>query len=195
MIKPLSKLACLLLFLLLAVPQLLQAQTNCVNNRTPEGRTCITVTSGNGNLPGVSLTYVPLEPLPGVDQRGVDFGLFLSGAFKLLITFGALFAVVMLVVAGIGYMLSESAINISKAKDRAKAALWGLLLLASCWLILNAVNPNLLKFNLFNESLRRSTPPSTAPANQASGRSATPQCTPPDRLTCVQGTTLTCVCE
>ncbi len=99
-------------------------------------------------------TYTALEPLPcppGVPncQSGtVNFPNFLSNLFRLLISVGGLFAVVMLVVAGIGYMISEAAGDIDKAKSRAKAALWGLLLLTSCWLILNTINPDLLKFDL-----------------------------------------------
>src|SRR3989344_1420792 len=97
------------------------------------------------------LTYTPLEPLPGtVDGWGETQQLpaLLSALFKLLITLGSLFAVVMLVAAGIGYMVSEAAVDIQKAKDRAQAALWGLLLLTGCWLILYTINPDLLKFNL-----------------------------------------------
>ena len=98
------------------------------------------------------MTYIPLEPLPcpngPCDQSGTDFPAFVSTVFKVLIGFGGLFAVVMIVIAGIGYMLSESAIDTSKAKSRAQAALWGLLLLAGSWLILNTINPNLLKFDL-----------------------------------------------
>src|SRR3989344_2669703 len=98
---------------------------------------------------GGTCTYIPLEPIPGAQQSGTaDFAAFLSGIFKVLITFGGLFAVVMIVVAGIGYMISESAVEIDKAKGRAKAALWGLLLLTGSWLILNTINPDLLKFNL-----------------------------------------------
>ncbi len=97
------------------------------------------------------LTYTPLEPLPGtVNGWGETQQLpaLLSALFKLLITFGSLFAVVMLVIAGIGYMVSEAAVDIEKAKQRARAALWGLLLLTGCWLILYTINPDLLKFNL-----------------------------------------------
>ncbi len=100
---------------------------------------------------GGTCTYTPLEPLPTGDasaQNGKNFPAFVSGLFRVLLSFGALFAVVMLVVAGIGYMLSESALDIDKAKDRAKAALWGLLLLAGSWLILNTINPDLLKFQI-----------------------------------------------
>src|SRR3989338_10027586 len=97
------------------------------------------------------LTYTPLEPLPGtVNGWGETQQLpaLLSAFFKLLITLGSLFAVVMLVVAGIGYMVSEAAVDIEKAKQRAQAALWGLLLLAGSWLILYTINPELLNFKL-----------------------------------------------
>ncbi len=98
------------------------------------------------------ITYTPLEPLPcpngPCDQSGTNFPAFVSTIFKVLIGFGGLFAVVMIVIAGIGYMLSESALDISKAKSRAQAALWGLLLLAASWLILFTINPKLLTFDL-----------------------------------------------
>lgn len=125
-------------------------------------------------------TYVPLEPLPGVGPqtgRPEDFAALLAGIFKLLITLGSLFAVVMLVVAGIGYMLSEAAVDISKAKSRAKAALWGLLLLAMSWLILYTVNPELLKFKLLdkvgipNPTAAPSTPPPASSFDPANGTS------------------------
>jgi hypothetical protein len=133
-------------------------------------------------------TYTPLEPLPGVQsdaQSGNNFPAFVSSIFKIFITFGALFAVVMLVIAGIGYMVSESAVDISKAKDRAKAALWGLVLLTACYLILNTINPNLLQFNtLLNSinvlktpsgvspqtSVRNNAPPTQQQINQCGGR-------------------------
>ena len=97
------------------------------------------------------LTYTPLEPFSAFDaQAGAygNFAYYLNTIFKLLITLGSLFAVVMLVIAGIGYMVSEAAVDIEKAKQRARAALWGLLLLTGCWLILYTINPNLLNFNL-----------------------------------------------
>jgi hypothetical protein len=118
-------------------------------------------------------TYTPLEPLPVPEgaQSGRDFGTFVSGIFRLLITFGGLFAVVMITVAGIGYMISESAVDIDKAKSRAKAALWGLVLLLGSWLILNTINPNILRFDLLRTSttsLQNSNPgpQSVVPAGQ-----------------------------
>ncbi len=147
----------ILFLLVLTTP--LAAHAECVNNvDTVSGRTCLVITknsSGAGtnigtvcNGPYGTCTYTPLEPIPGVQQSGnVNFAAFLSSIFKILISIGGLFAVVMIVVAGIGYMISESAVDIDKAKHRAIAALWGLMLLAGCWLILNTINPDLLKFD------------------------------------------------
>lgn len=126
--------------------------------------------------------YVPLEPLPVGNgaQNGRDFGAYVSGIFRIFITIGGLFAVVMLTVAGIGYMLSESALEIDKAKSRAKAALWGLMLLLGSWLILNTINPNLLRFDLLRSSISDLENLRTAGATNPSQPAATNAPTVPD---------------
>lgn len=106
--------------------------------------------------------------------------------FRLLISLGAMFAVVMLVVAGIGYMISESALDIDKAKNRAKAALWGLLLLSMSWLILYTINLNLLKFNLLNQDINQVSgssvptpqPAAATPSNAANYNNVANSCPP-----------------
>ncbi len=117
-------------------------------------------------------TYTPLEPLPCPDgagkcgQSGTDFGALVNNTFRLLLTFGALFAVVMLVVAGIGYMVSESGVDISRAKERAKAAMWGLLLLVMSVLILETINPQLLQLDKLGSdinNLRNGNAPAATP--------------------------------
>ncbi len=121
------------------------------------------------------LTYVPLEPLPcpkdvpKCESGQVQFNQLLAAFFRIMITFGGMFAVVMLVIAGIGYMLSESPLKTSQAKERAQAALWGLLLLAGSWLILSAINPQLLTFKLFIPNA----PSSNAPANPTNQQTQT----------------------
>ncbi len=141
---------------------------------------------GNKVCIGGVCTYTPLEPLPcppgtaNCQSGTVNFPLFLSNLFRLLISVGGLFAVVMLVVAGIGYMISEGAGDIDKAKSRAKAALWGLLLLTSCWLILNTINPNLLKFDLTSlGQLGKTQPGSTAIPPGSLNPAGAPAQTPP----------------
>ena len=90
---------------------------------------------------GGQCTYVPLEPLPcPADTPNCqgstvnDVPALLTAAFKLLITLGSLFAIVMIVIAGIAYMLSESAPEIDKAKKRMWAAIYGLLLLTLAYM-------------------------------------------------------------
>jgi hypothetical protein len=68
--------------------------------------------------------------------------------FKLFFTIGALFSVGMLTISGVRYMLSDVVTDKEKAKNRIKACLWGLLLLAAAWLILYTINPQLLQFTL-----------------------------------------------
>ena len=133
---------------------------------------------------GATCTYIPLEPFSndrhkdpyataGYGGSGGKLSDYLGVAFKILITLGSLFAVVMLVVAGIGYMVAEAAIDIERAKERARASLWGLLLLVGCWLILYAINPNLLNFTLTipgsppGTQTSSSAPPSTSWPTQA----------------------------
>lgn len=134
------------LFLFISTVSVAHAATSVTINCDP------TVSAGCTPSGDGKITYIPLEPLPcpngACDQSGTNFPSFVSTVFKVLIGFGGLFAVVMIVIAGIGYMLSESALDISKAKSRAQAALWGLLLLAASWLILFTINPKLLEFNL-----------------------------------------------
>lgn len=133
--------------LILAVMLCLGFSSGAALAQTPTSPVC----QANGTC-----TYVPLEPLPGLPQDGnADFGSFLAGIFRLVFSLGALFAVTMFVIAGVGYMLSESAVDISKAKDRGKAALWGMLLLAMSWLILNTINPKLLNFQIFGQEVTR----------------------------------------
>lgn len=113
----------------------------CYNSATGNQRSTSEVTSTN-------LTYVPLEPFVGVNQTGqATFGELLSGFFKLLINVGAFFAVVVLVVGGITYMVSESTVNKLIGKERVKAAFIGLAILGASWLILNTINPELITFN------------------------------------------------
>ena len=100
----------------------------------------------NGNL-----GYTPLEPIPGLAEAqsgNTNFALFLKYVFGVLISLGGLSAVVMLIFGGITYMVSDVVHKKTDALRRVQAAMWGLLLLIASWLILNAINPRLLVFEL-----------------------------------------------
>ena len=99
---------------------------------------------------GGPLQYQPLEPiLPGsAVPNDAQFASYLNGAITVLITIGAMLAVLWFVIGGVEYMTSEAVGKKSDAVSRMQAALWGLLLLAGAVLILQTINPNLLNFNL-----------------------------------------------
>ena len=108
-------------------------------------------TCAGGNC---QLTYTPLEPLSsptgGVASADVyaNLGAYLNYLFPILISIGALIGVVMFTVGGVIYMTSSVAGDKSKAIERMKASLWGLLLLISSVLILKVINPQLVVFDL-----------------------------------------------
>ncbi len=101
---------------------------------------------------GSNLTYTPLEPIPGATTNAngtaLSFPALINSMFTVLFTVGALFAVLMLTISGIRYMLSDVVINKERAIKRITACIYGLLLLAGTWLILNTINPQLLNFTL-----------------------------------------------
>lgn len=110
------------------------------------------------------LPYIPLEPLPGVDQTGqADFGDLIAGFFRILINLGAFAAVTVLVIGGITYMVSEKSFSKLMAKERIKAALWGLAILAGAWLILYTINPQLISFTLDRNTVEVGPPPEFRP--------------------------------
>jgi hypothetical protein len=110
-------------------------------------------TASTGPCTSCNLGYTPLEPIPGVTS-GVNLidphnlPAIINSIFTILITVGALLAVLFLTIGGVQYMLSESAGGKNEGIRRATAAMWGILLIAGIWLILHTINPNLLSFNL-----------------------------------------------
>jgi hypothetical protein len=103
-------------------------------------------------LTGGNLCYTPLEPIPGITTTDLtnpnSLPAIVNAIFKILITVGALMAVLTLTIGGIQYMVSGSAATKSGGIKRAKAALWAIVLIAASWLILNTINPTLLNFSL-----------------------------------------------
>jgi hypothetical protein len=140
----------------------------------PNGQPLQTI---NGKVQGCALGYTPLEPIPGFTSNTLDFQSLLNSVFKILFTVGALLAVLMLTIGGVEYMVAESVGKKAGALHRAQNALWGMLLLAASYLILNTINPQLLTFNLAPCALNdtctetsQSTPPAT-PGGTSNGAS------------------------
>jgi len=128
--------------------------TSLSGDYIPISSTQITITDPAAETPpltelvNTNLGYVPLEPLVGVNQGGdSSFGALIKGYFRILVNIGAFLAVVVLVVGGITYMVSESVATKFVGKERVKAAFIGLGILGAAWLILNTINPQLLTFD------------------------------------------------
>jgi len=102
--------------------------------------------------------YVPLAPLPGtycppgttdptctnVSSGGTTLGRYLPGLFKLGIGIAGVLAVIMIMIGGVEYMMSESITSKGAGKDKMRDAIIGLLLAMGAWIILNTINPNLV---------------------------------------------------
>jgi hypothetical protein len=118
--------------------------------------------------------YVPLAPLPGViKDQPISLESYLGAIFKIGIGLAGVFAVLMIVIAGIQYIGGASSPSArTDARGRITNAIFGLILALVSWLILNTINPNLLNTSLNINNVNIDAPPS---ANTSSGRTQTPQ--------------------
>lgn len=122
-----------------------------------------------------STTFCPLTDVQGSrletiyqNSDGTTLSGFLTGLFTAVISVSAILAVLRLGYAGYLYMTSESWGSKGKAKEVIGDTVLGLLLLLSCWLILNQINPDILKLTVL-DSLRQTPIENTnAPAGPAS---------------------------
>ena len=113
--------------------------------------------------------YTVLAPLPGttkcndgqtptavkIDNSGkvsggctTTFEKYLPGMFKFAIGVSAVLAFIMITFGGLMYMTTEAVGGKGKAKEYITNAIWGLVLVISSWVLLNTINPQLLKFDL-----------------------------------------------
>ena len=115
----------------------------------------ITVTFTPNTAVNTDTTYTFLQPLPGfektIDTQKNDttnpcpFGNYLNILIKLFFGICGVLAVVMIVMGGIEYMTSELISSKEAGKETIRNALLGLLLALGAYLILNTINPDLLK--------------------------------------------------
>ncbi len=103
---------------------------------------------------------------------------FISGLYDYAIGISGTLAIIMIIYGGIKYLASggnESALG--DAKDRVTNAIWGLLLLAGSYLVLNTINPQLVSLNFTSQSV---------PAMPTSGGAGEPGGTQEQRSTLSQ---------
>jgi hypothetical protein len=93
-----------------------------------------------------NLSYTPLEPLsPSGSKPNPNFCDIVNLLFRVFIYVGSMVAVLFLVLGGIGYMVSEVVNKRVQARKRIQSSIYGLLILLCSYLILNTVNPQLVK--------------------------------------------------
>ncbi|MBX4192173.1 pilin [Candidatus Parcubacteria bacterium] len=119
-----------------------QLQQNASLNGTNPCTPGNSATTRQGNL-----SYCPLEPLYPMEQLDINstnsFPRLIDTAFKILIALGALIAVVTMVIGGVMYMTTEVTHTKDAARHRMLSSVYGLVLLAASFLILNTINPQL----------------------------------------------------
>lgn len=104
--------------------------------------------------------FVSLSDATGNGQQGQlgipglfsakDLGDFVNKLFIFAITIGGFAAVGRIVYAGWMYMMGDSLGGMRRARDIFRDVVIGILLLLSIWLILNVINPDILKFKVLD---------------------------------------------
>lgn len=142
---------------------------------------------------GGKCTYVALEPIPGLpDCYGPNppakclnattdnFAGWVANGFKIFIGVGALVAIIMLIIGAMTYMFSDVVGKKKDALDRIRAAMWGIVLLLSSYLILFTINPDLTIFKAIKLQDNFNTQPAAGTGAQAPA--TTPSGTTGDRV-------------
>ncbi|MCK4918417.1 MAG: hypothetical protein KAS02_01370 [Candidatus Pacebacteria bacterium] len=108
-----------------------------------------------------AVEYTLLEQLPGIPAvvgGESNLGMYLKGMFELVIGVASVLAVLMIVLGGFKYIISEAVTSTTAAKKQIQDALLGLIMVLASWLILNTINTDLTSFNTNLDSIKLPTP-------------------------------------
>ncbi|MDD4989570.1 MAG: hypothetical protein PHV42_04060 [Candidatus Pacebacteria bacterium] len=139
-----------------------------------------------------NFVYQPLAPIPGVQTGGgltpVNLEDYLGSLFKIGIGLCAVFAVLMIVIGGLEYVMTDKIASKEDAKTRITNALVGLLLALSSYILLYTINPELVKLNFLKSSSNpnASIGPAVDTGNQTKTVDAPAQ-NPSDKINLPQG--------
>ncbi len=108
------------------------------------------VVSSIGQPIGYDGTYNLIEPLGDLKEvnKNTPLAGYLNILIKLIIGLGAVLAVVMIVIGGVQYMGSDAFGMKSEAKKRIQGAIVGLIIALASYMLLNTINPDLLRIDL-----------------------------------------------
>lgn len=99
------------------------------------------------------IKYTPLAPIPDLTDQPT-FPQYVSALFRISVIIGAILAVLMLVIGGFQWMVSEAVGQKEAGRERIKNAILGLLILLASVLILNTINPRLTDISLVVQELK-----------------------------------------
>ncbi len=95
--------------------------------------------------------YVPLAgKIPGLNNTG-DLVSYVNALYKVILMLGVVLSVLVIAYAGFEYMTIDVAMKKSGAKTRIRQALTGLLMLLATYLVLNQINPDIVKLDLLSK--------------------------------------------
>lgn len=128
-----------------------------------------------------ALSYELSAPIPGAGvDTASDFQQYISFLFPFMLSFAALSALIMFVLGGIQYTIGgANPEQMKSGRERISNAIWGLLLAVFSVLILQTINPELLKLNLVSietidiSSTVGGVPTTPTPGVKANGDSCT----------------------
>jgi len=103
------------------------------------------------NNTAVAQEYVPISETPFIKEGPLPtIEVYLNKIFVFTLGIAGLLAVINITMGGITYITSSSGGSTEAAKAKIADAIKGLLLILATYIILNAVNPEILKFNFLN---------------------------------------------
>ncbi len=136
--------------------------------------------SNAGNGGGAPPAFVSLAQYNNSNLRGLysntapgDLSSVFNKVFTILLSIGAMAAVLRLVYAGYLYMMSDLWTSKQRAAGIIRDVTIGVLLLLSIYLILYQINPDLLKLNILRD-VTTSSAPATAPSTVPVSTPTTP---------------------
>ena len=92
-----------------------------------------------------------LEPINANTQSVKCIEEYITPAFEVFLGLAAVLAIVQFAYGGFLYMMSEAVSTKGEAKGKMTSAIWGLILLLACYIILQEINPTILTSNIFGD--------------------------------------------
>jgi len=111
------------------------------------------------------LTFI--EQLPFMNGAVSSTEDYISALYMIAISVAAILVVIRLMLAGAKYMLSEVVTNKGQAKEDIKGALLGLIIVLGAVTILNTINPQLTRTDIFRNAEVATPPGASSNSNSA----------------------------